>query len=376
MARETKIGLLAGLAFIICFAIILSQRGDTGKSTSIFRRSTQTTRNKPARRNSMTSLIPLEQGNTRLTPNRPTPKVPGQLVTHIPANANRQRADADDVDDIEPSGSGADVNLPTWVTTNGNSPETQPRTQPSLPPGRRLPDSVANQQSRPLPVTNYPVNAEQNRRLLEQRLDELNRTNRSAHNAPPVSVANPALNTNTFRYTVDRGPQTQVHRAKPNSPTPPRRTNKKIKGTRYTVVSGDSLSRIAGRHYGRQSHEFVEAIFNANRNVLSDPDSLKVGMKLILPDLKNSNQASNSRNTNRHKPASSNSSPSPTFRWYQIQENDSYVSISRDQLGNGRRWQEIYKLNRDKFPDPHRIRVGVRIKIPGGSGKMASGSNH
>ena len=27
MARETKVGLLAGLAFIICFAIILSNRG-------------------------------------------------------------------------------------------------------------------------------------------------------------------------------------------------------------------------------------------------------------------------------------------------------------------------------------------------------------
>ena len=27
MARETKVGLLAGLAFIICFAIILANRG-------------------------------------------------------------------------------------------------------------------------------------------------------------------------------------------------------------------------------------------------------------------------------------------------------------------------------------------------------------
>ena len=30
MGRETKIGLLVGMCFIICFAIILSQRGDIG----------------------------------------------------------------------------------------------------------------------------------------------------------------------------------------------------------------------------------------------------------------------------------------------------------------------------------------------------------
>ena len=29
MARETKVGLIAGLAFIICFAVILANRGQT-----------------------------------------------------------------------------------------------------------------------------------------------------------------------------------------------------------------------------------------------------------------------------------------------------------------------------------------------------------
>ena len=51
MARETKIGLLAGLAFIICFAVILSQRGRISKPTQgIFSRGTQTTQSKPRRR--------------------------------------------------------------------------------------------------------------------------------------------------------------------------------------------------------------------------------------------------------------------------------------------------------------------------------------
>ena len=61
--------------------------------------------------------------------------------------------------------------------------------------------------------------------------------------------------------------------------------------------------------------------------------------------------------------------PSPAgnagrFRWYQVKEGDRYASIARDELSNERRWREIFELNQDKFPDPHLIRPGVRIKLP------------
>jgi nucleoid-associated protein YgaU len=47
-----------------------------------------------------------------------------------------------------------------------------------------------------------------------------------------------------------------------------------------------------------------------------------------------------------------------------VRKNDRYASIARDVLGDGNRWDEIYAMNKDKFPDPHRIREGVRIKVP------------
>jgi nucleoid-associated protein YgaU len=56
--------------------------------------------------------------------------------------------------------------------------------------------------------------------------------------------------------------------------------------------------------------------------------------------------------------------PAPHVRWYQIKKNDRYISIARRQLGDARRWREVYELNKDKFPDPQRIREGVRIKLP------------
>lgn len=49
----------------------------------------------------------------------------------------------------------------------------------------------------------------------------------------------------------------------------------------YTVVSGDSLSRIAKHAYGNANrwHE----IFEANRDQLDDPDMIKPGQVLKLP---------------------------------------------------------------------------------------------
>ena len=52
---------------------------------------------------------------------------------------------------------------------------------------------------------------------------------------------------------------------------------------RYTVKAGDTLSKIARDHYGK-SGEYMK-IFEANRNVLSDPDKIKVGQELVIPEI-------------------------------------------------------------------------------------------
>jgi nucleoid-associated protein YgaU len=49
----------------------------------------------------------------------------------------------------------------------------------------------------------------------------------------------------------------------------------------YTVKSGDTLSKLAKAHLG-DAKRYME-IFNLNKNVLKDPDMIKVGQKLQLP---------------------------------------------------------------------------------------------
>lgn len=49
----------------------------------------------------------------------------------------------------------------------------------------------------------------------------------------------------------------------------------------YTVKSGDTLSKIAKEQYGDPAE--YNRIFEANRNILSDPDKIQPGQELKIP---------------------------------------------------------------------------------------------
>lgn len=49
----------------------------------------------------------------------------------------------------------------------------------------------------------------------------------------------------------------------------------------YVVQKGDTLSKIADEYYG--DARLYTKIFEANRDVLSDPDKIRPGQKLRIP---------------------------------------------------------------------------------------------
>jgi nucleoid-associated protein YgaU len=51
--------------------------------------------------------------------------------------------------------------------------------------------------------------------------------------------------------------------------------------TTYVVKSGDSLSKIAKQHYGDANA--WKRIYEANRDILKDPDKIFPGQKLNIP---------------------------------------------------------------------------------------------
>jgi nucleoid-associated protein YgaU len=51
----------------------------------------------------------------------------------------------------------------------------------------------------------------------------------------------------------------------------------------YTVKAGDTLSKIAKEHLG-DANAYMD-IFNANRDQLKDPDKIKPGQVLTIPQV-------------------------------------------------------------------------------------------
>ena len=76
---------------------------------------------------------------------------------------------------------------------------------------------------------------------------------------------------------VKAGAQTQASPAQAAPSAAPQRQAMQT----YTVQSGDTLSSIAKRLLGNAS-DYME-IFNANRDQLSDPDTIKPGQVLKIP---------------------------------------------------------------------------------------------
>ena len=359
MARETKVGLLAGLAFIICFAIILANRGsqsspqpqlsyrvDHGLSLqeavrgAVPRPGTGATATEvsPPRSIAESAPLPIERGTTGMA----TP----------PA--------------IQ---SGAEVIFPFQPTSAEDKP---PR------PGLT--------RSNPEPTDNASVMGSANEPILRNPggpVDDLSLASRTDERQKRRRRLEEALNAQRRRASRPAaGSQAQValdSRTPPNQPVTAKRlpgpdstvTRPSGRSAQYVVKAGDTLYKIAGGQYGRRSAKVIDAIYQANRSVLSSPDLLCVGVELALPVVEGvagpagvSSRAGAPRSTKVAAATPKSKTSSQGLRWYQIKKHDRYVTIARKQLGDGSRWREIYELNKGKFPDPQLIRDGVRIKLP------------
>jgi len=69
----------------------------------------------------------------------------------------------------------------------------------------------------------------------------------------------------------------QEPQSAPSAPAPLKTEGETI----YVVQKGDTLGALAQRFYGKAS--LYPKIFEANRDILSNPDLIKVGQKLRIP---------------------------------------------------------------------------------------------
>jgi nucleoid-associated protein YgaU len=350
MTRETKLGLVIGGAFIFCFALILSRTENEASvnqqiaglwSSSLDEEDITQEADDGDLSQSLIAYAPprVEPQPHNRTRSPQSGAGPAQAATNgpsVPAEANTALL-AEETPQPDP-------------TLDAKSRQSPPSTTP-LPPFM-VPDAIAN---RPLPGQDEPDSE-------VSHSDPLPTAQHTPVAEPPVSAA-----------------------ARPATapPAPPKKRTPRPRPRRvqiYVVAKNDNLTKIARKFSGRRSSgktiaQYVDLIFETNRDVLKDKNSVRAGQKLQIPieearatraleetalavaDAGRREKGAGARRTQKETTSSA-------FRWYQVKPRDRYTKIAKEQLGDEKRWKEIYELNKNIFADPDRIRPGVRIKLP------------
>lgn len=359
MTKETKIGLLVGLAFIILFAIILSEKGSSSKiqspSTLTIAKATGTEDGAFGQ-----SAEPLsDAGRLPMSSQLPSP--------------------------IQPAEQG-----PIGVAMNAS-----PLGQPIPAEGdliSPLPSSVVNRLNAPR-IT--PSTIAEDTSPLETESMSLTQALAAALEVPVETSSALPVEDDTISLAG-------------RSAVPARRSIAQAGATMktiavHTVRPGESLGKIAARYYGRSTPARVDAIFNANRDTLNSIHSVRANDKLSIPQLDVTQRIafepashfapqeimanrSAARETQVRIPIPMDASPVAVagrgrtqlgttearrpenrlsdFRWYRVRTKDTLSRIAKRELGDEGRFGEIYTLNKDIIQNKNRIKPGMKIRLP------------
>jgi LysM repeat protein len=308
MTRETKIGLLVGLAFIIVIGILLSDhfRGATEPPTApldTVGRNVRTATATPGA-NSNPPVVVVK------------PEVSPEHTLQQPR-------------EIDPPPSPV---VPAIQTTAGASPS--PSGANSVASSGSPSDSSQNNSAAPvttsLPVTAHPAAGA---------IADVARAN----GEEIVGLTGGSINS-------------------PAAPVVPT-------GTRtYTAQPGDSLSKIAGKFLGSSGKSAQAAIVKLNPSLEENPNIIIVGHKYTIPAASNGSTAAATPKPMSSSPASVAAAPTarPADRaadnWYTVQVSDTLWRIATDQCGTPSAVTAIKELN---HLTGNEIRPGQKLRLPG-----------
>ena len=225
-------------------------------------------------------MRPVEQADATATPegNGPEPVAgvlpepqPASIVQGIPANAQRRLPAASDDWFIDPSAS---------TSPAASMPPSSP-----IPPSSNLPDLVAR-----TPAHAYEVRANDNFWTISRSqygtaryFVALARFN--AHRIPDATLMRPGMKVLIPQRQVLEASYPDLfaglHSASPAAKGPAGFFVGPSGEPMYRVDSNDTLGEVARKHLGRTSR--WTQIYEMNRDVLSSPDALKIGVTLKLP---------------------------------------------------------------------------------------------
>lgn len=337
MTRETKIGLLVGLAFIIVIGILLSDQlmrstepppANLGVVADNVRKATIT----PASSNPVVRQVEAPQN---IVPENPVP-MREEIVRRPPPVTFVE---------IRPGGGSTVVEQPGAVVQNNNVPigTNVPPTHNVLPLDNTTPPVRTNTPDHTGVRSIAEVAAAMGETLLGPDGQPLRA-------APGTRVDHNGIPTGPIGTPVTSGQRpvaTATNGMKP-----------------YKVEPGDNLSRIARKAMGADTKANRDAIIKANPALAADPNKVIIGQTYNIPVVAANPPVVTPVATERTAVAPRPTTPAVTENIYTVQPGDTLTRIARDQVGDPTAMAAIKELNRDQVKNWDVLQVGTRLRLP------------
>ncbi len=176
--------------------------------------------------------------------------------------------------------------------------------------------------------------------------------------APAVATESARVNDAIYSHQPDEIPLTQPE---PEAPAVRQSIRPKPRTIIHTVVKGDTLGEISTKYYGTSKK--VKDIQRANGNI--HPQRLSIGMELKIPPLPRTlSVASGASQAARPTLAASRTGSSKPRRTYTVKKGDSLYKIAQRFYGDGTRYKDILRANRELLRGSDLLRPEMEIVIP------------
>jgi nucleoid-associated protein YgaU len=348
MTRETKIGLLVGLAFIILFGIILSEKGST--------------------RNENFSTPPAIKPLVELVP-----------PTSVPQNPQVTPAGKDEVVDTKMTMTDPEVKVIEKI----------------VPPG---PSNIVIKQGEDRQAPRTVEQTELSPKLKEM----LPPSPKRAVSQIPASNPNPSPNGEMLTPLGNSQTPPQVADATPAAADAPAGTEVPTATAvkTHVVAKGETLAAICRQYYSAdQVYSKCKDVMKLNG--IDKPEKLRAGQSLKIPDA--AEQVASADGDKTVEPVKSalsstgllvpvkdqtlvgmvnpdksrvnldvkESLETKSLKTYTVQSKDTLGKIAKRFYGSEKAWTRIYEMNKSVLKNPHALRTGLNLKLPA-SGELAA----
>lgn len=308
MTKETKIGLLVGMGFIILIGILVSDHLSEAQ------------KQQPG---------DMRWGNTQdlaydsSSRGDNTPMAPPEMSRRDNLNQNLP----EDQVDIEPGvyqGGGA---VPPRIETDVNESSSAENYQPEV---IKIPPVVPNGDELP------PVNGG----------NSGSRDTGSIDSNPNFEVVTPPTVNSGRKMIEDKKPENKA-------------TESVKKGREHHIKSNETLSDISKAYYGTTKHWRLIAEYN--KKEIPNPNVIREGVRIVIPDL-----PSAKKETVKKSPVvkKEEAKPEPRYGSYTVKSGDVLSKLAARFYGKQSAWPDLYKLNKSVIDDPDRLKPGTVLKVP------------